>query len=105
MVGRVILRTTTVIEKIWSVERERYYEVIAPGTEGQKPSFPNTAHVHSASNSVPPALFPEKGQVANSCVPKATRREKKIQKSSIPFSKEVYCHSCSVKKTRRIFAE
>lgn len=62
-----------------------YYEVIAPGNEGQKPSFPNTAHIHSASNSVPPALFPEKGQVANSCVPKATRREKKIQKSLYTF--------------------
>ena len=35
-----------------------YYEVIVPGTEGQKPSFPNTVYVHSASNSVPPALFP-----------------------------------------------
>lgn len=35
-----------------------YYEVIAPGTEGEKPSLPNTAHIHSASNSVPPALFP-----------------------------------------------
>ena len=38
-----------------------YYEVIVPGTEGQKPSFPNTVYVHSASNSVPPALFPLKG--------------------------------------------
>lgn len=82
-----------------------YYEVIAPGTEGQKPSFPNTAHVHSASNSVPPALFLKRVRLPTAVFLKQPEGRRKSRNPSIPFSKEVYCHSCSVKRPRRIFAE
>lgn len=79
-VGRVDVRTYTVIEKIWSAEGE-YYEVIAPGTEGQKPSFPNTAHVHSASNSVPPALFPERVRLPTAVLLKQPEGEENPEKT------------------------
>ena len=81
MVGRVDVPTATVIGKIWRVERESTMRSELLGLKVRNLHFliPHTFIV-------PPTLclqlyFHEKGQVANTCVPKTTRREKKIQKS------------------------
>lgn len=77
--------------------------VLFPGAGSQKAPAPLISHALSSQAAVSQLYLHRKGQVANTCLPKTTRREEGIQECLHSFHLGiVYCHSCSFSRPRGV---